>query len=72
MMSARNPHGLHLDSGGCPLYPTRPDPTRPVFSTYVPARLSSACGSEIPLPNPKSSGTYTRERATFGFGEAPR
>jgi hypothetical protein len=29
--SAWNPAGLRSDSARCPLYPTRPDPTRPVL-----------------------------------------
>jgi len=30
IVSARNPHGVRPESMRCPLYPTRPDPTRPV------------------------------------------
>ena len=52
-LSARIPAGHRAESARCPLYPTRPDPTRPLksaeFSTplqSVPATLANACGDE--------------------------
>lgn len=62
-MSARNPSGLLADSRRCPLYPTRPDPTRPV-STYVAAHGTYVFGHPWNSPNPKSSLTQRASRST--------